>query len=167
MRCDRRRAPKVMQNSKRCSGWRGPDRMRGVGLIEVMVSVLILAIGMLGIAAMQATALRNSQSALERSQGVINTYGIIDAMRANVLEARAGKYALARTCAVPQKPADSASLESKDNYFWLSNMQKNLGDGACGAITCTGSRCIVVVEWSDTRGSANVQALKFETEVVL
>lgn len=139
-------------------------QIQGVGLIEVMVSVLILAVGMLGIAAMQATALRNSQSALERSQGVINTYAIIDAMRANVVEARANRYALARTCTVPTA---GASLESKDINFWMENLQKNLGDATCGTITCDGSRCIVAVEWNDTRGGANVGDLKFETEVVL
>ncbi|MFL8092610.1 prepilin-type N-terminal cleavage/methylation domain-containing protein, partial [Xanthomonas vasicola] len=45
--------------------------MSGIGLIEVLISVVILGVGMLGIAAMQATALRNSQSSLERSQAVI------------------------------------------------------------------------------------------------
>lgn len=139
-------------------------RMQGIGLIEVMVSVLILAVGMLGIAAMQATALRSSQSSLERSQGVINTYAIIDAMRANVVEARANRYAFDRTCTVPSA---GTSLESKDINFWMSNLQKNLGSGACGAITCTGNRCVVSVEWDDTRGGGNVGNMTFSTEVLL
>ena len=51
----------------------------GVTLIEVLVAVLVMAIGLLGIAALQATALRNSQSSLERSQAVVHTYAILDA----------------------------------------------------------------------------------------
>lgn len=66
------------------------NSMAGVGLVEVMISVLVLGVGMLGIAAMQATALRNSQSSLERSQAVIQAYTIFDAMRANLAVATSG-----------------------------------------------------------------------------
>lgn len=64
--------------------------MAGISLIEVLISVLVLGVGMLGIAAMQATALRNSQSSLERSQAVIQVYTIFDAMRANSEVATSG-----------------------------------------------------------------------------
>lgn len=149
-----------MQSSK----MHGVRRQQGAGLIEVMVAVLILAIGLLGIAAMQAAALRNSQSSLERSQGIINTYTIIDAMRANVLDARAGAYELAETCDAP----DSASTLAEDDIkFWMESLQQNLGEQACGTIDCTGNRCIVKVEWDDTRGTGGVGDLSFTTEVVL
>src|SRR5690606_10573682 len=48
-----------------------PRQVRGVGLLEVMISVLILSVGLLGIAAMQALALRGSQSSLESTQAVM------------------------------------------------------------------------------------------------
>ena len=79
----------------------GRQLQSGFSLIEVMVAVLVLSIGILGLAALQATALRNNQSALERSQGVVNTYSMVDAMRANVDSARAGEYVMSQTCAVP------------------------------------------------------------------
>jgi len=62
---------------------------RGVSLLEVLIAVLILAIGLLGVAALQASALRNSQSSLERSQAVIYTYTILDSMRSNTANAHA------------------------------------------------------------------------------
>ena len=74
---------------------------RGVTLLEVMISVLILGVGILGIAAMQTTALRNSQSSFERSQAVMHSYAIIDAMRANRVAALAGAYNMAMACAAP------------------------------------------------------------------
>ena len=55
----------------------------GSSLFEVMIAVLVLSTGMLGVAAMQSTSLRNSQSAFQRSQAVVLTYAISDAMRAN------------------------------------------------------------------------------------
>src|SRR5690606_34431053 len=59
------------------------SRMRGISLIEVMVSVLVLGVGLLGIAAMQSVALRGGQSSLESTQAVMQTTAIIEAMRAN------------------------------------------------------------------------------------
>ena len=50
-----------------------PRGVRGIGLIEVMVSVLVLAVGLLGIAAMQSLALRGGQGSLESSQAVMQT----------------------------------------------------------------------------------------------
>src|SRR3954453_17507433 len=74
----------------------------GVSLIEVMVSVLVLGVALLGIAAMQATALRNGQSSLERSQIVAYSYSAIDAMRANRQAALAGAYNTdGMECSVP------------------------------------------------------------------
>src|SRR5690606_20270957 len=67
-------------NARRCTG---RARQAGMSLVEVLVSVLILSIGLLGIAAMQATALRNGQSSLERSQAVVQTYSVLDAIRAD------------------------------------------------------------------------------------
>ncbi|WP_447731138.1 type IV pilus modification PilV family protein [Pseudoxanthomonas suwonensis] len=57
-----------------------------------MISILIMAIGLLGIAAMQATALRNGQSSLERTQAVMQSYAVLDILRANRTAAIAGYY---------------------------------------------------------------------------
>ena len=102
---------------------------RGAGLIEVLVAVLVLAIGLLGIAAMQTTALRNNQSALERSQAVIQSYAILDAMRANREQAQAGAYNLgALTCAVPTV---AGTLAQNDLIAWMQSVQATLGPDAC------------------------------------
>ena len=65
---------------------------KGVGLIEVLVSMLILSVCLLGMAALQTVALRNGQSAQSRSMAGIMSNSITDAMRANVTEARNGAY---------------------------------------------------------------------------
>lgn len=124
---------------------------RGASLVEVLVSVLVLAIGLLGTAAMQATALRNSQSSLERSQGVIHAYTIFDAMRANPAAARTGAYNTAM-CAVPV----GGTLAGNDVVAWIGVMRQNLGPTACGQINCVGAMCTVTVRWDDSRGNAGV-----------
>ena len=137
--------------------------VRGVGLIEVLVAVLVLAIGLLGVAAMQATALRNSQSSLERSQGVMHVYTILDAMRANPDAARGGGYNIGMTCTPPA----ASSLITSDQHEWINTLQQNLGASACGQVSCVAPLCTITVQWDDSRGSAGriVQTLRTRTRI--
>jgi len=144
---------------------RGPGAIQGVGLVEVMVAVAILAFGMLAIAALQATALRNSQSSLERSQVVMKTYTIIDAMRANRDAAMIGSYNMGAiddggnvtswSCARP----DAGDLAANDRRQWMGaagvdgSLKDTLGDSSCAAIRCSDDECIVAIRWNDARGT--------------
>ena len=132
---------------------RGPGRraMRGVGLIEVLIAVLILTFGMLGIAAMQATSLRNGQSSMQRSQAVVQSYAILDSMRANPAVAKIGGYNLKTlTC----DPPDRADLATNDLADWIDALHAHLGQSACGQIVCDGPDCTITVQWND-RGTAS------------
>src|SRR3546814_13066615 len=54
---------------------------QGISLIEVMVSVLILAIGVLGVAALQPVALQNSGGSASRTKTAIQLYSMMDIIR--------------------------------------------------------------------------------------
>ncbi|HEY5802342.1 MAG TPA: type IV pilus modification protein PilV [Lysobacter sp.] len=149
-------------------------RQSGVGLIEVLIAVLVLAIGVLGIAALQAKSLRNSQSALERSQAVVQTYSILEAMRANAVEARAGGYTMAMACKAPpprRASSNAARLAGNDQAFWIGGLQAALGEEACGTITCAPvagggtTDCTVTVRWDDSRGSGGSEGQEVTTVV--
>ncbi|WP_205394386.1 type IV pilus modification protein PilV [Xanthomonas hydrangeae] len=124
----------------------------GVSLIEVLISVVILGIGMLGIAAMQAKALQNNSSSLERSQMVVQSYAILDAMRANLTAARAGAYNIAMTCPIPA----GGTLAANDQRDWITALKASMGSSACGSIQCeaNGITCTVTVRWDDSRATA-------------
>lgn len=119
-------------------------------MLEVLISVLILGIGMLGVAALQATALRNSHSSLEQSQAVIQSYAILDSLRADREEAMAGRYNLPRTCDVPGADAGLAAGEQRR---WVEELKAGLGASACGSIRCDNDDCEIIVEWDDSRAS--------------
>src|SRR5690554_3178222 len=129
----------------------GARNMRGVSLIEVLVSVVIIAIGLLGIAAMQSMALRGAQSSLESSQAVMQTNSITEAMRAN--RARAADYNMAAlTCAVPV----GGTLAQNDQRDWITALKNTIGQGAadatvCGQIAGCPDACVVTVQWDDAR----------------
>ncbi len=144
--------------------WRTPKKQSGAGLIEVMVAVLILGIGLLGIAAMQATALKNSQSSLERSQAVIQSYTILDAMRANRDVALIGGYNLAAmTC----NPPDAGTLAGTDLHNWINSLHATLGATSCGQIICGTELCSITVRWDDSRGVGGGEEHEVTTETRL
>ena len=126
-------------------------KMGGIGLIEVLVSVLVLGIGLLGVAALQSFALRGGQSSLESSQGVMQATSIIEAMRSN--RANVANYNIAMTCAVPA----GGSLAQNDLRDWITGLKSTMGTAAdsttCGQIACTvgTTDCVVTVRWDDAR----------------
>ena len=65
---------------------------RGTTLIETLVALLVLSIGLLGVAALQITSLQNNRGAHMRSQASVLAYAIADRMRANRNVALAGGY---------------------------------------------------------------------------
>lgn len=64
---------------------------RGFTLIEILVTVFILAIGLLGLAGLILEGMRNNQGAYLRTQASILAYDMADRMRAN--KSRAADYA--------------------------------------------------------------------------
>jgi type IV pilus assembly protein PilV len=59
------------------------QRQRGFTLIEVLIAVLVLGVGLLGLAALQTAGVRSNHNAYLRSQATVLAYDIIDRMRAN------------------------------------------------------------------------------------
>ena len=72
----------------------------GFSLIEVLITVIVLSVGLLGLAGMQAFGLRNNQEAYMRSQATILASDIAERMRANTLGVDAGHYNLGTATAV-------------------------------------------------------------------
>lgn len=58
-------------------------RSAGFGLIEILVTVLVFSIGILGVAGLQAVARKNTYEALQRTTAAWLAQSIISSMRAN------------------------------------------------------------------------------------
>ncbi len=124
--------------------------MRGISLVEVLVSVLVLGVGMLGIAAMQSVALRGGQSSLESTQAVMQTTAIIEAMRANRLNVAGYDTGGAMRCTTTA----ATTLAGNDLNAWVSSLQDTITRGdasACGQISCAANDCLITVQWNDQR----------------
>src|SRR5918993_2666764 len=68
------------------------QKSAGFTMLEVMISIVIIAFGLLGIAGLQAFALKNSQSASARLTATTLASDIIDRMKTNVAGVSSGAY---------------------------------------------------------------------------
>lgn len=144
----------------------------GFTLIEVLVSVVILGLGLLGLANLQTRGLAENQSAYFRSQATQLAYDIADKMRANSTSAANYKTAFmspsdakctkggnpCTSCAI-NTPCTSAQMAVSDLYDWNNDL-KILPNGT-GAITENGGIYTVTVSWDDAKtGAANLTSFQ-------
>ncbi|MGI5309101.1 type IV pilus modification protein PilV [Rheinheimera sp. WS51] len=119
------------------------DMQQGVTLIEVLVSVLVLGVGLLGVAGLQTTSIRNVNSSYERSMSMILTDNLIELMRSNPNVARNGGYALS-DCT-----GSSALLTDR----WVQNVKAVTTAETCPVISWDGGANLytVTISWTDDR----------------
>lgn len=133
--------------------------------------MVILGIGLLGLAALQQQALRYSHSAFERTQAALLAYDLADRMRANPVALAAGGY-------LQRQPQASAACDSADGcaadaraghdlYEWQQRLQEQLpaaqwglcrdssaDDGTPEQLSCSDSGDLYAIKlwWPDVRG---------------
>lgn len=131
----------------------------GFSLLEVLIAVIVLSLGLLGLAGLQTSALRNNQSAMERSMAVIESYSIIDAMRIDPDAVENGLFNLE----IDADP-DAGTFSGNELVKWRNRLQDSLGADAVGAVGCVGSLCTITVQWNDQRGTAGSTTQQIVTE---
>ncbi len=73
------------------------QRQTGVGLLEILLTVVLISVAFLASARMQLSSIQNSQNAYYQSQAFLLVNDIIDRMRANIDGVVAGHYNTAST----------------------------------------------------------------------
>ena len=140
-------------------------RQRGLSLVEVLVSVLVVSTGLLGAAALSASALRNNQGSYARTQTTILTQGMFDAMRANLSGVKDSSYNTdGWVCSVA---AEHASLPASDIARWVGTVKTQINADACGKVSCNGTTCTVSVRWDDSRSTAGSATQVLSTQAQL
>ncbi|TAN65298.1 MAG: type IV pilus modification protein PilV [Methylobacter sp.] len=162
----------------------------GFTLIEVLVSMVILAIGLLGLASLQGISLKNSQDAYLYSQANALAYEMSDRIKANkrgwnpsgtivnipIASCAAG-------CNTVAAPCTTAQMAAYDYCYWQQKAITTLSAGAtavvstspkAGSTTCVGavpSLCLTMTwsrinqDLSKQSGSTALQNSTYELEV--
>jgi type IV pilus assembly protein PilV len=152
----------------------------GFTLVEVLVALVVLSIGLLGMAKMVMVTSHANDSAYLRSQATALAYQAMDSMRANLIAATSSPsgYATALNVMPPSTGncstyCDNPTLALSDVYGWKVHLQKAL-PGGTGSITTSATFPImatVVVQWDDSAAqavfnlpvAANTQSITLQT----
>jgi len=160
-----------MDNTRYSNAFQRAAGQRGFTLIEVLVTVIILAIGLLGLAGLQLTALKYNHSAYMRSQATILTNDITDRMRANRTVANAGGYNIALgavpnavSCEGVGQNCSTADMATADLSEWKQQLAGLLPSGD-GSIVQAGSVFNITIQWDDSRGEQAPVQLSVETSI--
>jgi type IV pilus assembly protein PilV len=154
--------------------------LKAFTLIEVMVSLVIVAIGLLGIAAMHLHSMQGNSGALLRTQASFIANDIATRMRVNKLAMENNIYAAAdyqAACAAQVKPncttaqCNSNEIAQTDIADFICAIENELPNSNNTSITCTdiditdadpcstGSSHTVSLSWAESTTAPNADSL--------
>lgn len=111
-------------------------------MLEVLIALLVLSVGLLGLAGLQYSGLKSNRSAYLRSQASILASQITDSMRTN--RANAASYVVS----FGSTPTGT-TLADQDLQEWKTNLANSLPSGD-GKIAVTGNLVTVTIQWDDS-----------------
>jgi len=131
-------------------------RNQGFSLIEILVSLVVLSIGLIGLSGLQIVSLKGTNNAHYRTQASLLIMDLSDRMRANVSGVADGDYRLvssidcssstAKNCA--DLSCSSSELATFDRHAFACRTKKLLPNGEL-SIECADNNCTATIEDAD------------------
>lgn len=122
----------------------------GFTLLEVLISMLVLSIGLFGIASLQTNAVKLNTDALFLTRANNLSYFITDAMRANRQAALNGEYdtAFSTNNCLYDTEINVNTIAVYDVKMWLNLLACNLPNGE-GSISRVDQLFTVTIQWDN------------------
>lgn len=140
----------------------------GFTLLEILVAMVVLSIGLLGLAGLMTTSMRDNLSASHRTQATWMAYDMIDRMRANRTGALAGSYDTLMSGVACTVAAPAGTLPAQDIAAWKSQLACVLPAAQGSVVVNGGTRAAtVVIRWDDSRGTQGNAAQTFQVDTQL
>ena len=117
-----------------------PRQQHGFTLLEVLVSIVVISLGLLGLAGLQVVSLNNNQAAYHRAIATQQAFDMMDRIRANRIGGANGNYDNLTTT-LPADPGcfttgcSAANMAVTDHFQWLTNVAAML-PGGTGSVRC-------------------------------
>ena len=142
------------------------NNSKGFTIIEVLVSMVILSVGVLGLGLLQIASMQNTHGGYLKSKATILAYDMVDSMRANNPAVTAGNYILALTQATPvavdcyglQANCTTLQMATSDLNRWRNVIGIYLpaGSGQVNTVDIAGTTQVTVaVTWVDPYSAAS------------
>lgn len=140
-------------------------REKGFGLIEVLVSLLILAVGLLGLGSLQTTGLTMTSEARNRSQAVFIAEDLFERARANRENLNGYDTSAADDLECKTNFAISnGGVATDDIAEWQNSIACLLPNGN-GSVEVSGNTVTVEVTWDANSGNEDDGLLTMTAEI--
>lgn len=141
-------------------------RTAGLTLVEILIALLVISVGLLGVAGLHAMSLRNNYDALMRSHASALAADIADRMRANRAAAldAASEYRIGFEDNVERD--DDSSIAIIDLDEWRTALTEQLPQGKGSVAINAATRMVTItIQWGE-RGNEreDPQVVTFTTE---
>ena len=110
---------------------------RGFTLLEALIGFLILSVGMLGIASLQAISLKAGKTSVYGSVAIMKVDELFESMRVNPSVLASYTGAGVNHLCTGEKVCTPAELAEEDVFWWKSNLKAGLPDAATTVVTLT------------------------------
>ena len=130
-----------------------PRLQKGAGMMEVLIALLVLSIGILGLATLQSIGLKYNHQSYQRTQAILQIYDMADRIRSNN-PGKATAYngfamagdpgSLTKNCA--GTACTSTERATYDFESWRQSLAANLGPTAQGSVVRQAGTLVHVIQ---------------------
>lgn len=133
-------------------------RQRGTSMIEVLVTLIIVAIGFLGLLGLQSRSISWQRDAFERKAAAEMVEQLAERIRANHLGFARSDYRFALPAGEPPPPIGGCSLAGactsreiaqRDAALWLRDLRRRIPSAAASASPGSGLMLDVTLAWQE------------------
>jgi len=130
---------------------------QGFGLLEVMIALLVSAIGLVGIAKLQILNTQSITTSYRSVQAIGHLEEMICRLRSNKGAATAGDYNIGNVSGMLSfsslsVPSNNSSQADKGIYNWMQSLSNTISDVQT-AINCdSDSLCVLAVHYTSIQG---------------
>ena len=119
---------------------------KGVTLVEVLVTMVLIALGFLGHAKLLTTTISHNNSAYMRSLATMLAYEVVECMRANRAAAINSDYNIA----LGNAPG-GGTVAGYDVAYWKARIAESLPAGDGSVTVDLQGNATIVIRWDDNR----------------
>ncbi|MGH8314784.1 MAG: type IV pilus modification protein PilV [Steroidobacterales bacterium] len=141
-------------------------RPRGFSIVEAMVALVVMSVGMLGIAGLYVSSLKAGRTAILRTKAVNMASDLADRIRANRTAQNAYDTAVVAPCSVPGGGATLAQTAARnraalDTCTWRTTVQTELPQGTVACAFTLGNPAgmpnvyLLTISWTEPGEQAN------------